>query len=56
MIYQIFFANFFKQKTQTLVNDQVINDGVFNGTKKVDCANFHFMKEADVVNATKSLN
>ena len=50
------FADFFKLKTQTIVNDQAINDNVFNGTKKVDCPNSHFMKEDDVINAIKSLN
>ena len=50
------FADFFKLKTQTIINNQAINDNVFNGTKKVDCQNSHFMKEVDVINAIKSLN
>ena len=50
------FATHFAQKTQAIVNNQVVNDNVFNGTKKVECPNIDFMQEVDVIKAIKSLN
>ena len=50
------FASFFVEKTQKIVNDQVIDPNVYNGVPKINCTNINFMKEIDVINAVKSLN
>ena len=49
------FASFFKNKVQTIVHEQTINENVCNGTQKMITGNLNFMKENDVLIAMKSL-
>ena len=49
------FASHFKEKIQRIVNDQVIDAHVFNGTQKVNTNNVNFMSESEILLAIKSL-
>ena len=49
------FADFFKNKVQNIVNNQVIDDQIYNGKRKVNVNSVDFMTENDVLKAVKSL-
>ena len=49
------FADFFQSKVENIVNNQIINDQVYNGKKRVATQTLNFMGENEVLNAIKSL-
>ena len=49
------FATFFRNKVQNIVNNQIIDRNVYNGTQKIVTNNMNLMLESDVLNATKTL-
>ena len=49
------FASFFNDKVQNIVNDQQINDAVYNGKLKINPINCNFMQESDVLIAMNTL-
>ena len=49
------FADFFQSKVENIVNNQIINDQVYNGKKRVDTQTLNFMSENEVLKAIKSL-
>jgi hypothetical protein len=49
------FANFFKSKVDDIVNAQIINNDVYNGTQKLTPTDLDFMQESDVETAINSL-
>ena len=49
------FAEFFSKKVKTIVNDCVVDDSVYNGSKKLDANSINFMTSENVSAAIKSL-
>ena len=49
------FASFFKDKVQNVVNNLVIDDNVYNGTRKINAENEDFMTENDVLIVMENL-
>ena len=50
-----YFAKFFKDKVADIVEEQQINDSVYNGKRKICCSDLHFMSIDNIVEAVKSL-
>ena len=50
-----YFAKFFKDKVADIVEEQQINDSVYNGKRKICCSDLHFMTIDNIVEAVKSL-
>ena len=49
------FASFFKTKISDIVNESRINNNVYNGRRKVNANDEHFMNELDIKNAILSV-
>ena len=49
------FANFFKNKVDSIVNEQVIDDSVHNGHRKLWTTDHHFMSIENIVDAVLSM-
>ena len=49
------FAEFFSKRVNTIVNDCVVDDGVYNGSKKLNANSINFMTSENVSAAIKSL-
>ena len=49
------FAEYFKNKVENIVLDQTINNEVYNGVRKLYCADVHFMSIENILEAVNSL-
>ena len=49
------FAEFFKSKVETIVNEQVISDTVYNGVRKLHSNQANFMTELEIIKVVKTL-
>ena len=49
------FAKFFKSKVQSIVDEQVVNDSVYNGKRKIWTTNHHFMSLNNITAVVKAL-
>ena len=49
------FANFFKDKVSLIINEQVIDDSVHNGHRKLWTTDHHFMSIENIVEAVQSM-
>ena len=49
------FANFFKNKVNNIVQEQLIVDSVYNGKRKIVGADAHFMSVEKVIEAVNSM-
>ena len=49
------FADFFKNKVNNIVQEQVINNDVYNGVRKLYCAESHFMSIENILEAVNTL-
>ena len=49
------FAEHFSNKVKTIVDACIVNDSVYNGTKKLQSQTQNFMTAGNVTNAIKSL-
>ena len=49
------FAKFFKSKVQSIVDEQVVNDSVYNGKRKIWTTDHHFMSLNNIITVVKTL-